>query len=154
MIILGSLLGVFPHTYFFSSKASLLLCFQLEPLPPYLYVPVLICMTDLPPAPPAHPSILTHLQRCSPHLLVGQETRGESITVCFVSLCFQYSFRVQTPFVTCQATHYAASPHRTAHDSSSQWAGGSLQCSKPSCTSHLHQHVGYLLSRGGNGNKE
>lgn len=109
-------------------------------------------MTELPPAAPAHPSILTYLQSCPPHLPDGVEgQRKTGITPWFhVTLFSVFTYRPQTPFVTCPAIHYAAFPHSISHDSSPERAGGPLQRSTPSHTSHLHQHIQCLLSRSGN----
>ena len=70
--------GVPTDTYFsFSPKASLspasLLPYFLLEMPLSLYIPILICMTELPPAPLAHPSVPTYLHGHPPHLPGGVE---------------------------------------------------------------------------------
>lgn len=84
---------------------------------------------------------------------MGWKARGKSVTGItpwfHVTLFSVFTYRPQTPFVTCPAIHYAAFPHTISHDSSPQRAGGSLQRSTPSRSSHLRQHIQCLLSRSG-----
>lgn len=74
-IIWSSISRGFPHELTssalrFLSPAPLLLYYLLETT---FYITVLTCMTELPLAVPAHPSVLTYPQRCPPHLPDGAE---------------------------------------------------------------------------------